>query len=189
MSEFSIHTIESAPEQSQPLLEKSQKSFGMIPNLHGVMAESPELLEGYQQLHHLFSQSSFNADELTVVWQAINVEHECHYCVPGHTAIAGMMGVDTSITQALRDETPLPDAKLEALRSFTLEMVRSRGRVSESSLETFYQAGYNKRHVLDVILGLSQKVMSNYTNHVAETPVDAPFAKFSWEKKAVAGKA
>jgi len=33
-----------------------------------------------------------------------------------------------------------------------------------------------------VILGLSQKVMSNYTNHLAETPVDEAFKGFAWEK-------
>ena len=79
MSTFMIHDLDSAPEGSKPLLENSLKGFGMIPNLHGVMAEAPSVLEAYQQLHRLFQDSSFSNDELTVVWQTINVEHECHY--------------------------------------------------------------------------------------------------------------
>ena len=183
MTTLKIHNLETAPEGSKPLLEKSLKSNGMIPGLHGVLAGSPQLFEAYQTLHQLFLDSSFNKEELTVVWQTINVEHACHYCVPAHTGIAKMMKVDDSITDALRNETPLADAKLEALRTLTLTITRNRGQVSQEELEAFYAAGYGEQQVLDIILGLSQKVISNYTNRIANTPVDAPFQKFAWEKK------
>ncbi|WP_035335695.1 carboxymuconolactone decarboxylase family protein [Dokdonia sp. PRO95] len=183
MTTLKVHNIESAPQESKPLLEGSLKSFGMLPGLHGVLAESPQILKAYQELHELFTNSSFNADELTVVWQTINVEHACHYCVPAHTGIAKMMKVDDAIIEALRNETPLEDAKLEALRTFTLSLTRNRGNVSQEDLTAFYAAGYGERQVLDIILGLSQKVISNYTNHIANTPVDAAFEKFAWEKK------
>jgi alkylhydroperoxidase family enzyme len=182
MKTLKVHNIETAPEASKVLLEASQKAYGMIPGLHGVLAGSPGLLNAYQTLHELFVASSFNEDELTVVWQTINVEHECHYCVPAHTAIAGMMKVDNDITEALRNSTPLANPKLEALRNMTLSMVRNRGNVSPEDLTTFYTAGYGEQQVLDIILGLSQKVISNYTNHIANTPVDAAFQKFAWKK-------
>jgi alkylhydroperoxidase family enzyme len=184
MTTLKMHNIESAPEGSKTLLEQSQKANGMIPGLHGVLAGAPGLLESYQTLHKLFTESSFNAEELTVVWQTINVEHECHYCVPAHTAIANSMKVDTAITDALRNGTALPTNKLQALHEFTLAMLRSRGQITQEELQAFYAAGYEERQVLEVILGLSQKVISNYTNHIANTPVDAPFQKFAWSKKA-----
>lgn len=183
MTKFTIHTLESAPKESQPKLAESLQSFGMIPNLHGVLAEAPGLLKAYQILHELFVNTSFTNEELTVVWQTINAEHECHYCVPAHTGIAKMMQVDDAITEALRNGTSMPTEKLQALHVFTLAVVRKRGAVSEAELETFFAAGYEQRHVLEVILGLSQKVISNYVNRVAETPVDQPFEKFAWEKK------
>ena len=108
MANFPSHDLESAPEGSKPLLEKSQAAFGRLPGLHKVMAESPQHLEGYQVLHQLFLQTDFDNDEKTVVWQTINVENECHYCVPAHTGIAKMMKVSDDITEALRNETPLP---------------------------------------------------------------------------------
>lgn len=182
MTTLKVHDIESAPEGSKALLENSQKSFGMIPGLHGVLAGSPQILEAYQTLHGLFTQSSFNEEELTVVWQTINVEHACHYCVPAHTGIAKMMKVDDNITEALRNETPLENAKLEALRTMTLSIVRNRGNVNQEELDAFYTAGYGEVQVLDIILGLSQKTISNYVNHIAHTPVDAPFQKFAWSK-------
>ncbi|WP_340158281.1 carboxymuconolactone decarboxylase family protein [uncultured Maribacter sp.] len=182
MTTLKVHNIESAPEGSKSLLENSQKAYGMIPGLHGVLAASPKILEAYQTLHQLFTETSFNEEELTVVWQTINVEHACHYCVPAHTAIANMMKVDDAITEALRNETPLADAKLEALRTMTLTIVRNRGNVTQEDLDAFYAAGYGEQQVLEIILGLSQKVISNYTNHIAHTPVDEPFKKFEWSK-------
>ncbi|MGB2685048.1 MAG: carboxymuconolactone decarboxylase family protein [Olleya sp.] len=182
MTTLKIHNIETAPEGSKALLENSQKAYGMIPGLHGVLAASPELLKAYQELHQLFTETSFNNDELTVVWQTINVEHACHYCVPAHTGIAKMMKVDDAIIDALRNETPLADAKLEALRTLTLSITRNRGNVSQADLEAFYAAGYGEQQVLEIILGLSQKVISNYTNHIANTPVDEAFQKFAWKK-------
>ena len=182
MTTLKIHNIETAPEGSKALLENSQKAYGMIPGLHGVLAASPELLKAYQELHQLFTETSFNNDELTVVWQTINVEHGCHYCVPAHTGIAKMMKVDDAIIDALRNQTPLADAKLEALRTLTLSITRNRGNVSQADLEAFYAAGYGEQQVLEIILGLSQKVISNYTNHIANTPVDEAFQKFAWKK-------
>jgi alkylhydroperoxidase family enzyme len=183
VNSFTLHDQNTAPDAAKPLLANSQKAFGMVPGLHAVMAEAPELLEGYQVLHQLFLNSSFTDDEKTVVWQTINVEHACHYCVPAHTGIAKAMKVADEISNALRDETPLPTAKLEALRDFTLAMVRQRGELEPKQMADFFAAGYTQQNALEVILGLSQKVMSNYVNHIAQTPIDEPFKRFAWSKK------
>ncbi|EOR93517.1 Macrophage infectivity potentiator-related protein [Arcticibacter svalbardensis MN12-7] len=177
--------METAPEESKPFLEKSLKANGMIPGLHGVLAGAPGLLAAYQTLHELFANSSFDNEELTVVWQTINVEHECHYCVPAHTGIANMMKVNPKITEALRNETAMPTAKLQALHEIVLKIVRNRGHVSQEDLDAFYAVGYGQRQVLEIILGLSQKIISNYTNHIANTPVDERFEKFAWKPKIV----
>lgn len=75
MNPFKVHTIESALELSKPMLESSVSAFGMNPILDAVMDESPELLEAYKIIHEIFSiKPAFDADELTVVWQTINIE-------------------------------------------------------------------------------------------------------------------
>ncbi|MGC8537199.1 MAG: carboxymuconolactone decarboxylase family protein [Rhizomicrobium sp.] len=181
MAQFTLHTPETAPAEALPLLENSKRAFGMIPNLHAVMAESPEHLEGYQVLHTLFQKSSLTPAERNVVWLTINVEHACHYCVPAHTMIAKSQGLDSETIEALRNGQPLSDPHLETLRQFTLKLVRQRGHVSQGELDAFLAAGFTKRKVLDIILGLGQKVMSNYVNHLADTPVDAPFAAYGWQ--------
>ena len=183
MTDFTFHTLETAPEASVPLLEDSKKAFGRLPGLHSVMAEAPALLDGYKHLHRLFqNETSFDADEITVVWQTINVEHACHYCVPAHTMIAKAMKVDDAISEALRNETPLPSPRLEALRTFTLAVVRGRGNVADADVQAFLDAGFSKRQILEVVLGVAQKVMSNYVNHLAQTPIDDPVKPYAWEK-------
>ena len=175
---FELHTAESAPIESQPLLDNSLKSFGMIPNLHAVMAEAPAMLEAYQTLHRLFQQSSFDTEELTVIWQTINVEHECHYCVPAHTAISHMMEVDSAITEALRNRTELPTKKLQVLHLTTLALLRNRGVLNREQLAAFTEVGYGNRQLLEIILGMSQKMISNYVNKLSHTPIDEAFQPF-----------
>ena len=179
---FELHTPENAPEASKAMLKDSLKTFGMIPNLHAVMAGSPNVLASYKFLHDKFQDSSFNADELTVVWQTINVEHACHYCVPAHTGIAHMMKVSPEITEALRNSSSLPNARLQVLHELTLDIVRSRGVPNKEKIDAFFEQGFKEAQLLEIILGLSQKVMSNYINHLSETPVDKAFAKFTWSK-------
>jgi len=182
MPDFTIYNETNAPEESRELLQQSLRQNGMIANLHGTMAAAPGLLIGYRTISDLFRDSSFNNDQLTVVWMTANVENNCEYCVPAHTVIAKGMKVDDSIINALRDETPLPDASLEALRTFTLQVVRNHGVVDDAGIKVFLDAGYNQRHVLEVVLGVAMKVMSNYTNSLAHIPLDAPFEKFAWKK-------
>jgi len=77
MIKFDIHDETRAPEASKPLLADPRQSYGMIPSLHAVMAEAPRLLEAYTTVHELCVKTSFDKDELTVVWQSVNVEHAC----------------------------------------------------------------------------------------------------------------
>ena len=179
MTDFTLYNLDTAKENAKPLFQNSINAFGMLPNLHAVMAESPELLDAYQRIHDLFQKTSFDKDELTVVWQTINIEHNCHYCVPAHTGVAHMMNVDASLIDEIVQGGQLSNQKLEALRVTTLQLVRNRGVLTDSEKDSFYSAGYGNQQLLEIVLGISQKVMSNYTNHLAKTPLDEPFKKFA----------
>jgi uncharacterized peroxidase-related enzyme len=183
-----VHDLDSAPAGSRPLLENSIKAFGRLPALHGVMAESPALLEGYQRLHQLAVEGTdFSPQERTVVWMTINVANSCHYCVPAHTAIAKQEKIDDEIVVALREGTPLPE-RLEALRNFALALRESHGRPGAEAIAAFQAAGFGERAILDTILIYAQKVMSNFTNAIFDTPVDAVFAPFAWTPTAIAAE-
>ncbi len=179
--EFPHHDLETAPAQSKPLLKQLLAQSG--PNgFYAVTANSPETLQTYNDLHQAFSASSFTNEEKTVVWQTINVENECHFCVLAHTYMAKAMKVSDAVSDALRDETRLPTAKLEALRDFTLLMLRNYGHASDAEIAAFLGAGYTHQNMLEVVLGLAQKTISNYVNHLARTPVDKQYENYAWTK-------
>ena len=183
MSTLRLHTIESAPAESKPSLEKTRQKYGSVPNLMGVFAEAPGILDAYLELGRLFDESTaFDASERQVVLLATSFENGCEYCVAAHTAIAGMQGVPKDVVQSVRGGEAIRDPKLQALHAFTHAVVRDRGRVSESDISSFLDAGYTKRHLLEVILGVGMKTLSNYTNHVAETPLDKAFQPFAWSR-------
>ena len=111
-NEFPRHTLDTAPEK-QTALEAVAWTV-RTKWVYSVTAESPETLAAYAMLHKAFVASSFTNEEKTVIWQSINV-NECHFCVPAHTYMAKNMKIDKSVSDALRDETALPTARLEAL--------------------------------------------------------------------------
>lgn len=174
---FAINTVEDAPEKSQKLLEGAQKSLGFVPNLFGVMSSVPALLEGYQTLSAIFGKTSLNATEQQVVLQAANNANVCHYCVPAHATISRMTGVADEVIEAQKANTPLSDPRLEALRIVSTRFIETRGHLEQADVQSFIDAGWTKENLLEVILGLSVKVMSNYTNAIAETPIDEAFQK------------
>ncbi|MCA0360289.1 MAG: carboxymuconolactone decarboxylase family protein [Armatimonadetes bacterium] len=177
---FTQHTPTTAPTASLPLIEKSKAAYGFLPNLHAVMAESPALYEAYLNVFDLVSQTSLTPIEQQVVMMTANYENNCHYCVPGHTYLMGAIGAPKDVIEALREGTPIADARLETLRRFTREMIENRGHVSEAAIESMDRAGYTRQQMLEVIVGLAAKTLSNYTNALAKTEVDAPVRPFAW---------
>jgi len=166
---------ENAPDDARDLLAKAEKNYGFVPNILGIMANSPALLEAYMTISQIFEKTSFSAAEKQVVLLAVSGENGCDYCTSAHSAIARMQGVDEAVIQAIGNGDKLPDARLDALYSFTRTMVEKRGRPSDEDLQAFFDAGFSEAQVQDVIVGIGMKTLSNYNNHIAETPVDPQF--------------
>ncbi len=186
MTSFATHTIESAPEASKQFLQGAKKAYSFVPNLLGTMAEAPALLEGYTTLAGIFNKTNLSETERQIILMTNNRLNGCVYCMAAHTTISQMAGVEADVIEALRNGTPVADPKLEALRTFTAVINESRGWPTEAQVSAFLEAGYTQQNVLEVILGTSLKVMSNYTNHIAETTVDDAFAPNAWTPKSEA---
>lgn len=178
MSKFTIHDLESAPEASRPSLEAANKKFGFIPNVLRVQAESPSLIKGYMTLSGIFGETGLSPAEQQTILLAASVENECHYCTAAHTGAALGAKVDPDDVNAIRAGEALSDKKLDALVSLTRKIVKERGWLKEDDLEPFMEAGYSRADVMNVILGIAVKTMTHYANHMADTPLDAPFEKF-----------
>lgn len=171
-----------ATEAGRNLLEQSQQEFGMIPNVHAVMANLPGLLQTYKEGYNRFrEQSELTPAEQEVVFLTVSRENECSYCVAGHS-IAGdyMSNVPAAVTDAIRDGKEIPDARLAALSAFTLAMMRKHGHVSITDAAAFHAAGFTDKQMLAVILAIGMKTLSNYTNHLFNTALEPVMAARAW---------
>ncbi|MEM7305094.1 MAG: carboxymuconolactone decarboxylase family protein [Planctomycetota bacterium] len=184
MTSFPVHTQDSAPDRAKPILEGAQRAMGFVPNLYGTFAGSPALLEAYTALSKAFDSTSFTATERQVVLLTASFENGCDYCMAAHSTIAGMQKVPADVVEALREGAPIGEARLDALANFTRIVVRERGWASEDDIQAFLAAGFEQPQVLEVILGVGMKTLSNYTNHVASTPLDAAFQPQAWSRPA-----
>jgi alkylhydroperoxidase family enzyme len=173
MSTFTVHTPETAPEASKARLAAVGKAWGFVPQLHGLLAESPVALEAYDTLFGLVAKSSLTPAEQQVAYMAINVFHECEYCTMGHTFLSRQSGLPEGEIQALRSCKPLSDTRLEALRSFAEAVVRERGFAGDGAVEAFLGAGFTKANVLEIVTIAATKTISNYSNHITHTPKEA----------------
>lgn len=180
---FEIHTSQTAPEASKPTLAEVEKAYKFIPNLYGVLAESPLAAGAYFQLSGLIqAKSSLSPQEQQAVMLAVSFENGCEYCMAAHSAVADMVQTPPATIQALRAGTPPPDAKTAALIALARAVAQQRGWVTEESLNAFLAAGYTRAQLLDVLVITALKTLSNYTNHVAHPPLDAPFAGQKWTR-------
>ena len=140
MTDFTIHTKDSAPEASKELLGAAQAKYGFIPNLMGELAEAPAALQAYLSVGEAFEASSLTPQEQQVVILAVSYLNECAYCMTAHSAVAKMVGLPEGEISALREGQPLSDAKREALRTFAGILVEQRGRASEEEVAAFLAA-------------------------------------------------
>jgi alkylhydroperoxidase family enzyme len=152
---FAPQTIATAPDATKPILEQIKKSYGFIPNLMAIFANSPTVLEGYLALDSIWEKSSFPPRERQLILLAASVENDCDYCVAAHS---------------------VPDAKINALVTLVKEIVRERGYASEETIHRFIAAGYRKEQVMELLIGIALKTISNYLDHISPAPIDQAFA-------------
>jgi len=187
MSEFQLHDAQSAPQGSGELLEKVNEAFGFTPNLTRVLAGAPAALKAYLTAGEIFDSTSLSPREQETVLLSVSFENGCGYCMAAHSAVGLMKGLSEEVVVALRTGERLSDPQLDAVSRFTRAVVRERGKPSARELQGFLDAGYTRQHVLEVLVGVTMKTLSNYINHLADTPLDDAFAEHAWGPPASAG--
>lgn len=181
MTDFTIYDENTAPAESRDTLKQVREGFGFIPNVLGIVAESNAALTGYVKLNELVQATSLSPQEQQVVILTVSRTNECHYCVAAHSATAKGAKVDDHVIDAIREGRAPDDARLAALVAFTRTVVDKRGWLEQADIDAFLDAGYTKANIFDVILVAAMKTISNYSNHIAGTPVDEAFADYRWE--------
>ncbi|MCF8243137.1 MAG: carboxymuconolactone decarboxylase family protein [Melioribacteraceae bacterium] len=175
MHKFTIHTLETAPEESKEMLLQSKNGAGFIPNMHAVMAESPVLLKAYKEMGKLFNKTSFTPVEREMIEMTINQVNGCTYCVSAHSYFNRLSNFPEEILKAMLEEKTLKDSKLQTLKLFTKSIIEKKGWINSDEIDTFIAAGYSNEQLLELIVGVAHKIISNYVNHIAGTPTDTQF--------------
>lgn len=184
MSHYHFHTPDSAPEAAHQVLADAERKLGFVPNLYAGLANAPAALEGYLAVSACFDKSSLTPTERQVVLLATSVANGCEFCVAAHSMIAkAMVGVPAEVVTKLREHKEPEDPKLAALTAFTRAVVEERGWVADHPAFTrFLEAGYSPAQALEVVLGVTQKTLSNYANHLLATPLNPAFESERWSR-------
>lgn len=180
---FDLPTADTAPEASRPVLAQVQKAWGFTPNLIRLFSNSPAALRGVWGILGAFEQASLSPAERQTVLLAASIENDCHYCTAAHTTMGAGAGLTRPQLDAIREQRTVDDRKLEALRVFTRSLVAQRGYASEAEVQAFLAAGFLPEQVLEVVLGIAAKTLTNYTNHLAGTPLDEAFKANAYTPK------
>ncbi|MEO8779462.1 MAG: carboxymuconolactone decarboxylase family protein [Rhodanobacter sp.] len=180
MSRIDIQTVDSAAAEVAPRLAAAQRASGFVPNLLGVLANAPTAIEAYQTVSAINARSGLTAAEREVVQISAAVSNGCGFCTAGHTKLARhVVKMDPLDLDALRAGTALPSPRLNALATFTREVIAERGNVSDAQLQGFLDSGYTHATVLEVVLGVSLATLCNYANNLARTPINPELQPFA----------
>jgi alkylhydroperoxidase family enzyme len=180
MQKFSIHTIESAPEESKRALQGLKQKFGFIPNVAATMAESPVLISAFVGGFGSFHGGSFSEREKQALLLTNAVTLKCPWTVAFHSTLALREGVPEGDVAAIRDGKLPADPKLSALSGMAKALIEKRGNVSKADIEGFTCAGYSQAQILEVITGTGISTMAATTGNIACTPVEDLFEAQTW---------
>ncbi len=174
MATFKVPTREEVSSANQAIFDNLQKKLGFVPNLYATHAYSEHALSN----HFLFAEAktSLNNKEKEVVNLAVSQVNDCLYCLAAHTAIGKMNGfTDEQIIQIRKGEATF-DNKVDALAKLAKNVTENRGRTSPEVVNNFFEAGYTKENLVDVIELVGIKTISNYLHSTTNIPVDFPAA-------------
>ncbi|WP_233828821.1 carboxymuconolactone decarboxylase family protein [Paraburkholderia sp. ZP32-5] len=184
MSSYPVHTLESAPEQSRPVLQQLQQTFGMIPNIAAKMAASPVLINGFIGLFERVHASSLSEPQIQTLLLTNAVTNASEWPAAFHTALALQAGIAAADVDAIRQGKLPSDHKLAALSVLARTLIEKRGRIHESDHNRFLEAGFNNEQILEVIAVVAASAITNYTSSVTKPPLEAQFEEFAWHAPA-----
>lgn len=171
MRNYIFHTPDSAPAAARETLVDAHKELGFIPNLYAGLANAPPVLDAYIALANCFRKTTLTPIEQQVVSLAAGTSNDSGFRAAGHTTLArSVVRVpETEIEALIRGKAP-GDMKLGVLSAFTRAVVNARGRIlADPAFRAFLEAGYSREQALEVILGVTEQILSAYADHLLQT--------------------
>lgn len=178
---YPVHTIESAPETSQPVLEQLHKAFGLVPNIAGVMANSPELIKAFIGLFQQVHSGTFTEVEIQTLLLTNAVTNSCEWAVAFHTMLALKEGLPPADVEAIRKRGVPADGKLAALSNLARKLIETRGHVGDHDLGAFIASGFSQEQALEILAVTAASTMTNYVGTLARSPLEDFLEPHVWQ--------
>lgn len=176
-----VHDIASAPEKSKPVLEQLRQTFGLIPNIAGAMANSPELIRAFAGLFRQVHAGTFSEAEIQALLLTNAVTNSCTWAVAFHTMLALDQGVAAADVDAIRARRAPPDERLAALSALARKLIETRGHVSEQDLAAFVEAGFKREQTLEILAVVAASTITNYAGTMTKPPLEDFLRHHAWQ--------
>jgi alkylhydroperoxidase family enzyme len=180
MSRFQIHTLDTAPEESRPSLEALRSAFGFLPNIAGAMATSPVLIASLVSVFGQVHNGSFTEQQIQILLLTNAVTNKSEWAVAFHSALALRQGITAADVGAIRAGRVPEEPKLAALSTLAKRLIETRGKPDAAAIDALLDAGFEPKHVLEVIAVSAASTMTNYTASVTKPPLEDAFAPHAW---------
>lgn len=174
MTTFTVPTKSEVSTNNQAIFDNLQKGLGMVPNLYAYFAKSETALGDYLVLQN--RKSTLRVKEREVINLVVSQVNECEYCLAAHTALGKMNGFTDAQIIEIRKARISFDAKLAALAEFVRETAELRGKTTPKAVENLLAAGYTEANLVDIVMTIGDKIISNYLHSITKLPVDFPAA-------------
>ncbi|MCE0495197.1 carboxymuconolactone decarboxylase family protein [Vibrio salinus] len=172
MHNFKFHTVSDSSETGKAILSQVRNNYGFVPNLFAFMAEAPVTVEAYLTLTRMLDKLSLSPQQSQLALLAISKENGCDFCTVAHSTMGKIKGAsDITIDEILADQKITDDSD-RALVQFARVLTEKRGWLDEQDLRAFFEAGFEQKHVFEVILIAAIKTLSNYSNHLTKPEVN-----------------
>ena len=180
MLTYNVHTIESAPEKSKPLLELFTGAMGFVPNLAGAIANSSVLANSLLGVFQNVHSGNLSEAEVQVLLLTNAVTNSSSWAVAFHTALGLKQGLDAADVQAIRERQLPKQQRYAALSRLAKTLIEKRGHLSDDDLTTFLEAGFDKEDVLEVIGVVAASTITNYSGTVTHPPLEEFLKEYAW---------
>jgi uncharacterized peroxidase-related enzyme len=174
MKTFTVPTREEVSPANQQLFDNLKKNLGMVPNLYAAFAKNETALADYLALQN--RKSTLTAKEREVINLVVSQVNECEYCLAAHTMLAGLNGFTPEQILEIRQATVTFNDKLAALANFVKETTVNRGKPGHTTVDALFDAGYSEANMVDILIVIGDKMISNYIHGITQIPVDFPAA-------------
>ena len=174
MKNFQVPTREQVSPTNQAIFDNLQKGLGFVPNLYATFAYSDTALGDYVAFQN--RKSSLRGKEREIINLVVSQVNECLYCLSAHTALGKMNGFTDEQILEIRGGSASFDAKFDALAKFVKDITINRGKPATEVVENLYAAGYNDANLVDILIVIGDKIISNFFHGTTQIPIDFPIA-------------